>query len=186
MLIYAARHGQTEMNEHNEISGVTDVDLNETGVCQAEALAKKLAALPRPPRMVICSDMKRALHTASIAAEFLSIPLVTDPRLREQDYGRFEGMDRLTPGFLQTKHNFAVRYPGGESMLDTAQRVYTCLDEVLSANADIDLLVVAHGGVLRILRTYFVDMTNDEFFYYNAENAAFETYYYEEKDEDLI
>ena len=186
MRIYAARHGQTDMNERNEISGVTDVDLNKTGIRQAKELAEKLAKLSRPPHLVICSDMKRALHTASIAAERLTIPLITDPRLREQDYGRFEGMDRFTSGFLQTKRNFAIRYPGGESMLDTAQRVYTCLDEIIASYADTDLLLVAHGGVLRILRTYFLDMDNDTFFHYTAENAAFETYFLDEKDEVLV
>lgn len=176
LFLYAARHGQTDMNARNEISGVTDLDLNETGIVQAELLAEKLVLLPCPPRLIIASDMQRAKHTAAIAADRLQIPLLYDKRLREQNYGSFEGMDRFTDGFLQTKSQFAVRYPGGESMLMTGQRVYNFLDDVLQTYRGVDLLVVAHGGILRILRTYFMDMTNSEFFHYNADNAGFETY----------
>ena len=142
------------MNARNEISGVTDLDLNETGIAQAELLAEKLVLLPFPPRLIIASDMQRAKHTAAIAADRLQIPLLYDKRLREQNYGSFEGMDRFTDGFLQTKSQFAVRYPGGESMLMTGQRVYNFLDDVLQTYRGVDLLVVAHGGTAHLFYGY--------------------------------
>ena len=175
LFLYAARHGQTDMNARNEISGVTDLDLNETGIAQAELLAEKLVLLPFPPRLIIASDMQRAKHTAAIAADRLQIPLLYDKRLREQNYGGFEGMDRFTDGFLQTKSQFAVRYPGGESMMQVAARVYALLDEERARGGG-PVLLVCHGGVLRLIRTDFEDLDNGAFFHYSAKNAQVETY----------
>ena len=67
---------------------------------------------------------------------------------------------------------FAYRYPGGESMMMVAKRVYNLLDEVKEKYEDKTVMLVCHGGVLRVLHTYFFDMTNDEYFHYNVDNAT--------------
>ena len=176
MKIYAARHGQTDMNLRNEVSGVTDVELTELGKEQARILADKLLGKADKISLIIASPMKRAQQTAHIVAEALHVPVVTDERLREQDYGIFEGQSRFSEGFLSNKRQFAVSYPGGESMFRIAQRVYNFLDDAIAEYAPQNFLIVAHGGILRVVRTYFMDMTNDEYFYYNADNASFEMY----------
>ena len=177
MTLYATRHGETEWNALNKISGVTDIELTGTGVAQAEAAAKE--AEGRGINLIIASPMKRALTTAKIIAEHLGVPLETDPRLVEQNYGIYEGKDRRDPGFLANKRQFATRYPGGESMMQLAARVYPLLDEIKEKHADQTVLIVSHGGVSRVLRTYFTDMTNEEYFNYSLENCRIEEYHYE-------
>lgn len=176
MTLYATRHGETEWNQLNRISGVTDIELTETGIEQAKAAAKE--AEGKGIELIIASPMKRALTTAKIIAEHLAVPLITDVRLVEQNYGVYEGKDRKDPGFLANKRQFAVRYPGGESMMQLAARVYPLLDEIKEKYADKTVLIVSHGGVSRVLRTYFIDMDNDEYFNYSLDNCQIEAYHY--------
>ena len=104
------------------------------------------------------------------------IPVLVDDRLIEQDYGIYEGVDRQDPGFLGNKRQYAFRYPGGESMMDVAHRVYGLLEELPQKYPDKRVLLICHGGVCRLIRTYFEDMTNEEFFHYSEENGAFREY----------
>ena len=174
MRLFAARHGQTQWNVDNKICGVTDVPLTEEGWAQARALAEKTVDLELD--LVICSTMLRAKQTASAVAEKLNIPVIEDPRLVEQNYGIYEGMDRKTPGFLENKRHFAVRYPGGESMMDVAHRIYGLLEDVKRDYAGKNVLLVCHGGVLRLVRSYLEPMTNEEYFHYSPGNADIREY----------
>ena len=58
-----------------------------------------------------------------------------------------------------SRKNFAFRYPGGESMMQTACRVYNLLDEIRKRDKDKTVLLVSHGGICRVIRSYFTDMT---------------------------
>ena len=123
----------------------------------------------------MCSPLLRARQTADFAAQVLGLPVRVDARLIEQDYGIFEGRSVTDEAFLRAKRQFAVRYPGGESMMQVAARVYALLDEERRKGGG-PVLLVCHGGVLRLIRTYFADMDNDAFFHYSAKNAQVETY----------
>ena len=174
MKLYAVRHGETAWNAENRICGITDLSLTARGLSQAEELAAALSTVPLD--RIIASPLLRAQQTAQVISLQHRIPVETDARLREQNYGIFEGMDRKTPAFLENKRHFAVRYPGGESMMDVAARVYPLLNELKTDNTCKSVLLVCHGGVLRVLRTYFLNMTNEEYFRYSPHNCAAEEY----------
>ena len=61
-------------------------------------------------------------------------------------------------------------------MMQVACRIYGLMDEIKSKYGDKNVLIISHGGVCRIINTYFKDMTNDEFFKYTLENAKLEKY----------
>ncbi len=174
MKIYIARHGQTEWNKLNKICGLTDVDLTALGREQAGKLAEDLK--DKNISVIISSPLKRAMDTAGYVSGETGVPVMIDERLIEQNYGEFEGTDRKGAGFLENKRNFAYRYPNGESMMQVAHRTYGLLDEIKEKYAGNDVLLVCHGGVARVMRTYFMDMTNDEFFNYSMENASYEVF----------
>lgn len=174
MRLLAARHGQTEWNALNKICGTTDLPLNELGFEQAKLLADKVENMGI--EVIIASTMIRAQQTAGVVAERLGLEVLTDSRLVEQNYGIYEGMDRQTEGFLANKRHFAYRYPEGESMMDCAHRIYSVIDELKEKYPDKTVLMVCHGGVLRLVRTYFENMTNDEYFHYSEPNAAVREY----------
>ena len=169
MKIYVTRHGETEWNVLNKVCGLTDVDLTEKGISQANALADKIQSLQID--VIISSPLKRAYETGRIVSDRCGVLILTDDRLIEQNYGIYEGVDRKDPDFLANKRNFAYRYPGGESMMQLAYRVYGLLDEIREKYSGKNVLIVAHGGICRVINTYFKDMTNDEYFHHALPNC---------------
>ena len=173
-MLYVARHGQTIWNAQNRVCGVTDVELTEHGKEQAEALAHEVQG--KGIDVIISSPLKRATETSAIVSQICKIPFHIDERLTEQNYGIYEGIDRKDDKFLSNKKCFAFKYPGGESMMQVAYRVYGLLDEIKDKYKDKNILLISHGGVCRIINTYFKDMTNEEFFNYTLQNAKLEKY----------
>lgn len=169
MKLYVTRHGQTDWNRQRKVLGRTDIPLDSVGLAQAELLAQKLTNSNID--LIISSPLKRAHQTAEAVAKATGLALLTDDRLIEQDYGTFEGVDRDDPGFWAAKECFVCRYPGGESMFQTAHRVYGFLDGLKDRREE-TVLLVTHGGICRIIHSYFYDMTNEEYPRMMVENCA--------------
>ena len=169
------------MNSKDLICGITDIPLTENGILQAKEAANRLLQkitegnLP-PVTDIISSPLIRAKQTASIIAEKLNLKVTEDNRLTEQDYGNFEGKSRFNPEYRKARAQFAVRYPGGESALDTAARVYPLLDELKKKNDNGHYILATHGGTYRIILTYFTDMTNSQFADFRALNCDFHSF----------
>lgn len=171
MKLYITRHGETYMNAAGEISGRTDTELTEKGRQQAMDTGRALQN--KGICRIIASPLRRAQHTARLIAEQIGFDparIETDKRLIEQDYGAFEGQ-LWSPAFQENKSHFAKCYPGGESHMKVAARTYALLDE-LKAEGGAPTLLVCHGGVCRVMRTYFEDMTNEEFVKYAMQNCG--------------
>lgn len=173
MKLYVARHGQTVWNAQNRVCGITDVELTEKGIEQAEKLAN---IVPDNIDVIITSPLRRAVETSKIVAVKNNIPMYIEELLIEQNYGIYEGVDRKDPRFLNNKRNFAYRYPNGESMMQVAYRIYGFIDKIKKEYQGKNVLLISHGGVCRIIRTYFIDMTNEEFFNYTLKNGKLEEY----------
>ena len=174
MILYVARHGQTIWNEQNRVCGITDIDLTEKGKEQANALVHSVDK--KNIHMIISSPLNRAIETSRIVSDICHIPMEIDKRLIEQNYGIYEGVDRKNEAFLENKRNFAYKYPSGESMMQVAYRVYGLLDEIIEKYSEKNILLICHGGVCRIINTYFEDMTNDDFFHYTLANGQLKEY----------
>jgi probable phosphoglycerate mutase len=163
MKIYSSRHGETEWNSLDRICGITDIDLTEKGQAQARELAKK-AAEKGDIDLIICSPLKRARQTAQAVADVIHKDIIIEERLTEWNYGSYEGKHRTTDGFADAKISFGVKMPdGGESLFGLAHRVYSVLDDVREKYKNKNVLLVCHGGVCRVIETYFNDMTTEEF-----------------------
>lgn len=174
MKIYVARHGQTLWNVQNRVCGRTDVVLTQEGINQAKRLAQEVKKYKID--FIIASPLTRAQQTSQIVAEENGLEILTDERLIEQNYGIYEGVERTNQDFLANKRNFAYRYPGGESMMQVAYRTYSLIEEIKEKYSDKNVLLICHGGVSRVINTYFNDLSNDEFFHYELENAKLQEY----------
>lgn len=174
MKLYVARHGETEWNRQNKICGRTDSALTELGMLQAQQLADRLEHTHID--VIFASPLSRAQNTARAVADRRGMKVITDNRLIEQDYGIYEGMDRRNPGFLSNKRMFAYRYPGGESMFNIAHRTYGLIEEVRMKYPDSSVLFVCHNGICRVIHSYFVDMTNEEYFEFSQDNCGYNIY----------
>lgn len=168
MILYVVRHGEAVWNTQNKICGRTDSPLTDKGRAQAAALAPKIPKVDR----VLCSPLSRARETAEILTKGTGLEIQIEPRLIEQNFGSFEGMDRGTPAFIAAKKEPACHFPGGESSFQTAARVYSLLDELKAENSEETVLLVCHGAVMRIIETYFRDMPLDEFYHFSPANCT--------------
>ena len=169
-MIYVVRHGETEWNAINKVLGRTDIPLNDRGIEQAEEMARSLKDVKID--VFLCSPLSRARQTADAISDVTGIPYKTDDRLIEHDFGIFEGINRFDEGYQNAKREYFVRYPGGESFFDLAARVYPLIKELEGKNA----LLVTHGGICRMIRSYFEDMGNEEFVQFSQGNCEIRMY----------
>ena len=158
------RHGKTSGNREKRYVGITDEALSSEG-----ELEIKTRAYPKAD-IVFSSPMMRCLQTAKII--YPAMEPVVIPDLRETDFGRFEGVDRSDREYQAAKREYFVRYPGGESFFDLVARVYPLLEELGDTNA----LLVTHGGICRIIRSYFEDLGNEEFVQFSQGNCEVRMY----------
>lgn len=169
-MIYVVRHGETEWNALNKILGRTDIPLNARGMQQAQEIARSLKDLKVD--VFLCSPLCRARQTADAIADEIGMRYEVDDRLNEHDFGSFEGTDRADEEYQAAKREFFARYPGGESFFDMAARVYPLIKELEGVNA----LLVTHGGICRIIRSYFEDLGNEEFVQFSQGNCEIRVY----------
>jgi len=158
--IYFARHGETDWNLAQRYQGRQDIALNRTGRAQAARNGRSLAlALGGSAAALdfVASPLLRARQTMEILMGELGLPVGAyhiDDRLAEINYGHWEGqlwaeLPRSDPeGFAARKADmWNWRPQGGESYHDLSLRVAAWLATISHPSA-----VVAHGGVMRVLR----------------------------------
>ena len=172
--LYFTRHGETFWNVENKICGATDIALTPRGHAQAEALGRMLAAQDLPVDLILASPLSRALDTARHIAAATGWPLQVEERLREQNFGRFEGTPRDGADFKAAKACFAGLFGGGESMLQLAARLYPLLDELRAGEKT--CLLVAHNGIARVVHSYFHELGNGEFAAFGIHNCELRSY----------
>ena len=175
---YFARHGQTVWNVENKICGATDIELTEKGHRQAEELGRKILEEGIRIDEIICSPLARAAETARHISEIAGIPMRVEPRLKEQNFGKYEGTPRDGADFRRAKECFADSYEGGESMIRFCHRIYGLLDDIRGEADEKVYLLVAHNGVARAVQSYFADMTNEEFARFGIGNCELRRFDY--------
>ncbi|CAM5714711.1 histidine phosphatase family protein [Streptomyces griseomycini] len=147
-----ARHGETEWSRAGRHTGRTDLPLTRHGEEQARSLVPLLAG--RTFALVLTSPLVRARRTAGLAGLTGAVP---DADLREWDYGGYEGVTtadihRTRPGWdLWT--DGVPPGPGlpGESPEQVGERADRVLARVAGALDEGDVMLVAHGHLLRVL-----------------------------------
>ena len=169
-MIYVVRHGETEWNAMNKVLGRTDMPLNDTGIQQAHEIASALKDLNI--EVFLCSPLIRARQTADVISGETGIDYKVDERLIEQDFGSFEGVYRYDEAYQNAKREYFARYPGGESFFDLAARVFPLIKELEGKDA----LLVTHGGICRVIRSYFEGMGNEEFVQFSQGNCEVRMY----------
>jgi len=150
-VLYLTRHGQTDFNLNRRYQGRTDVPLNETGLAQAQALARGLAGTKFG--RIISSPMSRAVRTAAIVAGVPDERVETFDALNEASLGEWEG--RLEAELVAELGDAYYRWqeraglfepPGGESIYHVMARLSRPVEDWLALARDMEVLVVAHQG----------------------------------------
>lgn len=133
-------HGTTTDNEEGLSSGAKDVGLSELGLKQGADLRETIKG--EKFDAVFCSDLKRAADSANIVFGGL-FPIVKDARLRECDYGKYNGQPSKIVEPLQEKF-ITEKFPEGESYEDVKKRVAEFLEFLKKNYNGKKVAIVAH------------------------------------------
>lgn len=155
--IYLARHGETEYNRRNQIQGRgIDASLNETGVQQAQAIARHLQDISI--QRIVSSSLKRSRQTAETIANEVQLNVLAYRDLDEMDFGILEGkpvaeikseLQHLHERWKSGDLHFA--FDQGESPSAVFNRADKRARMILEEHQHKNLLFVLHGRLLRIL-----------------------------------
>jgi broad specificity phosphatase PhoE len=155
--IYLARHGETEWSLTGRHTGRRDIPLTPAG----EEAARKLGARLRLRTFaaVFTSPLARARRTCELCG-FAGVARVL-PDLVEWDYGEYEGLRSAEVRARWPDWRlFRDGCPGGESPQDVGSRADRVLPELRSAGGDV--LVFAHGHLLRMLMSRWMNLAPEE------------------------
>ncbi|MBZ0288114.1 MAG: histidine phosphatase family protein [Anaerolineae bacterium] len=152
------RHGQTDWNAERRWQGVEPTPLNAVGLQQARLLAAYLQENDETLEAIHCSDLPRALQTATIIGEALDITPQIDLRWREINVGVFQGLtgdevQRLYAAELAAWNAKDLTFvvPKGESRMALQQRAYEVWLEVIERETTASIAIVSHGGTIKAL-----------------------------------
>lgn len=142
--LWLVRHGETTASAARRIAGGSNPPLTEVGRAEAAALRPSLNG--HVFDSVWSSDLDRAVTTARLAWGEAK----PEPRLREVDFGVWEGRDYddVDPTVAEVFLRFReFEIPEGDTYRDFRRRVHSFVDELLPGRH----LLFVHGGVIRVL-----------------------------------
>lgn len=140
MKIYFTPHSTSYDNEAKLASGWKDVELSPLGIEQSKELGEKFKDIKID--LICCSDLKRAVDTVKLAFGE-TIQVIIDKRLRELNYGDFDGKPKDIVGSMK---NNAIKnpFPNGESFEQTMVRTHEFYNELKEKYPNKTILVVGH------------------------------------------
>ncbi len=151
--VWLVRHGETEWARLGRHTGLTDIPLTETGRAQARAVGGRLAG--QHFALVLTSPLSRAAETAALAG----FPdAIADPDLQEWDYGALEG--RTTVEIRGDFPDWTIwrgPWPAGETVDQVGARADRAIARARAADGDV--LVFAHGHLLRVLAARWLGLS---------------------------
>lgn len=175
--IILVRHGQTEWNRVERFRGRANIDLNATGLRQANATAAKLARLG--VAAIFSSPLKRALATAEPAARLLDLQINHLPEVTDVDYGAWQGLtleeaEKRDPALfdLWRFSPQAVRFPGGEAMEEVRQRAASAVEALKERHVGQSIAFVSHIVVCRLLVLHLLRLDTAHFWHIAQDNCA--------------
>ncbi len=134
-------HGTTIDNEKNKASGHYDVKLSKLGIQQSKDLKKTIEN--EKFDIVFCSDLKRAVDSASLTFSDRGVKIIQDERLRECDYGDLTqaGASEI---LVIEKNVIDKPFPKGESYKDVEKRIRDFLNDLIDKYQGKKIAIVAH------------------------------------------
>jgi broad specificity phosphatase PhoE len=181
--IILVRHGETEWNVEEVFRGRIDIELNETGLRQAELLAEYLSGVKIDA--VYSSPLRRALKTAEVIASPHKLEVKIAPGLIDCDFGKWQGLtlqevkDRykeLCAEWIRNPH--LVTMPDGESLNDVRGRALKVVDEVM-AKYEGTVVLVSHRVVNKVLICALLGLENSHFWNIKQDTCGTTTFAYE-------
>ncbi len=149
-MIYLVRQGQTDWNLFKKFNGITETELNQTGIEQAKLQAENLANVIFDT--CYCSSQKRAHQTCEIIYKG---KIIHDARLVEIDCGEFESTEETTESMKLFWKAIQSGDKGTESFKEFIERNCDFCDMIMKDYRWKNVLIVTHSANARIINYYF-------------------------------
>ena len=175
--VVLVRHGETEWSRDGRHTGKSDIPLTEVGRQEARRLRPELAQWTFA--LVLTSPLQRAEETCRLAG--YGDRAQGRPDLEEWDYGRYDG--KTSKEIATTQPDWSLWRdggPGGESPADVGKRVDRVIAEIRATDGNV--LLFAHGHVLRVLTARWLDQPPSSGRHYALQTAALGVLGYEHQD----
>jgi alpha-ribazole phosphatase len=171
------RHGETDSNVRGTYLGWVDSPLNENGISQAKTAGNKL----KNEKFDACfsSPLVRAYKTAEIILEGKNLPVHTDDRLKERNFGIWDDLTFLEISqkypeehkkWLQDINNYEIE--GGESFSHSYNRTVEFADFILKNFSGKRILIVTHTGCIRNIFAYLTGLGMNGIWRFKIDNAT--------------
>lgn len=187
MKLFLIRHGQTDWNIKGKIQGSCDIELNATGIKQAEELSNKILEGKYKFSKIYSSLQRRAVKTAEILSKVTNVEYIPMEGLEEMNLGEWQGLS-----WAEVKKKYPTEYkewyanrrytkpPKGESYQDMLQRVLISIHKIIDENCD-DVVIVTHSAVIMCIQCYLTNTPFDEMMKFKTDNISIT-----EIDSDLL
>lgn len=161
MRVYVTRHGQTNLNHKSLMQGLTDEPLNETGETQALETREKVKDIHFDA--VFASPLIRARKTASLIADIPMEEVQVDERIIELDFGPYELKPYTGLGLKMTLFWLLPEvFPspkGVETIPHASERIKSFFEDLKTKDYE-NVLIVCHGGIIRVICGYLLNRKN--------------------------
>jgi len=166
--VHLVRHGETIWHAENRYTGRSDVSLTEHGEAQARRLAAWAASAGLTG--LVSSDLRRAVRTASPAAEATGLALSVEPLLREVDFGDGEGLTSQEmlatfPASMRKFHSHPATQPlpNAEMGFEACRRALPALARIVEEAPTGNVLLVSHSTLIRLVLCWLLGLPIDEY-----------------------
>ena len=183
--IILVRHGETAWNVAEVFRGRTDIELNQTGVKQAELLAAYLSKIK--VAAIYSSPLKRALKTAEIIADYHKTKVNLAPGLIDFNYGKWQGLshqevkDQYKELYQEwVNHPDRVKMPSGENLEDVRERAMDIVTGIITRDTG-TVILVSHRVVNKVLICALLGLDNSHFWNIKQDTCGITIFSYEDR-----
>ena len=152
-LLLLVRHGQTPTTGDRLPGRARGLHLSDEGRAQAQAVAERIAALPKVDA-VYASPLERTRETAGFIAARRDLRVTTERGLLECDFGDWTGGElktlRKAPEWRTVqRYPSGFRFPNGESFVEMQARVVSTLERLRRSHPGGTVVAVSHADPIK-------------------------------------
>ena len=171
------RHALTVDNQKSRLSGHIDSSISEEGKEQIDKITNYLKDFDIDK--IYTTTSSRTKDTVKKLSELKSIEIIEKESLKEISFGDFDGLtfdeikDKYPKEFQDMiEKGYEYKYPNGESLIDSYNRVCIELDNIISNNDDRTILICSHGGTIRNIITYLIAKSYKYHWIFKIDNGS--------------
>ena len=171
------RHALTVDNQKSRLSGHIDSSISEEGKEQIDKITNYLKDFDIDK--IYTTTSSRTKDTVKKLSELKYIEIIEKESLKEISFGDFEGLtfdeikDKYPKEFQDMiEKGYEYKYPNGESLIDSYNRVCIELDNIISNNDDRTILICSHGGTIRNIITYLISNSYKYHWNFKIDNGS--------------